>query len=125
MGQLELNVLEYVWRLGAGDAKGIQQHLDRQRRISLSTVQSTLERLARKKLLMRKKSSHAYVYEPAVTRQNLIARMIRDVVSELSNGNLEPAMSGLIDLADPLDDRTLDRLEQMIVERRRQLPVNE
>lgn len=120
LGQLELNVLEYVWRLGSADAKGIQRHLDQQRCIALSTVQSTLERLVRKKLLTRNRVSHAYIYEPAVSRQNLIAQLIKSVVSELSGGDLEPAMSGLIDLADPIDDRALERLERMIAERRKQ-----
>lgn len=119
LGQLELQVLECVWRDGRGDAKGIHQDLDQRRCISLSTVQSTLDRLFRKQLLARSKRSHAYMYEPAVSRHDLISRMITDVISTLSDGDLEPALSGLIDHADAVDDRTLERLELMIAERRK------
>ena len=121
LGALELNVLEYIWRCGRGDAKGIYQHLHGRRRIALSTVQSTLDRLFRKGLLARKKVSHAYLYEPAVTRQALIAEMIRDVITDLADGSLEPAVSGFIDLADDTDEETLERLEQMITRRRQKL----
>lgn len=122
LGQLELQVLEYIWRDARGDAKGIHQDLDQRRCISLSTVQSTLDRLFRKQLLTRSKLSHAYIYRPAVSRHDLISRMITDVISTLSDGNLEPALSGLIDHADAVDDRTLERLELMIAQRRKKLP---
>ncbi len=118
LGRLELEVLQYVWRVGAGDAKGVQQELHLQRAISLSTVQSTLDRLYRKQLLARGKVRHAYVYTPAVTRQDLITRMVADVIGRLGGGNLNQALSGLIDLADSADESTLSRLESMIAQRR-------
>lgn len=89
------------------------------RRIALSTVQSTLDRLFRKGLLTRSKVSHAYIYKSAVTRGALIADMIRDVITNLAGGSLEPAVSGFIDLADGTDEETLERLEQMIAQRRK------
>lgn len=124
LGRLELGVLELFWRLGSADAKGIQSNLDPRHRIALSTVQSTLERLFRKKLLTRSKVSHAYVYAPAVSRRTLISQMIRNVVSELADDDVALAMSGLIDLADPIDERTLERLERQIAERRKQVPAD-
>lgn len=119
LGELELQVIEYIWRFGRGDAKGIQQDFHIRRRISLSTVQSTLERLFRKGLLGRTKISHAYVYEPALSRQELIAQVIKDVITDLADGSLERAISGFLDLADRADEETLERLERMIARRRR------
>lgn len=119
LGALELNVLEYIWHRGRGDAKGIHQDLHGRRRIALSTVQSTLDRLFRKGLLARSKVSHAYIYKSAVTREALIADMIRDIITNLAGGSLEPAVSGFIDLADGTDEETLEMLEQMIAQRRK------
>ena len=53
LGELELDVMESLWQL---DQQTAQQVLDtlQSRGITLSTVQSTLERLVRKQLLKRR-----------------------------------------------------------------------
>jgi len=118
LGELEMAVLEYLWSNGEFDAKGVHAALGKLRGISHNTIQSTLERLFKKKLLMRHKISHAYVYQTAVAREELMGRMINDVVNTISKDNTDGMLAAFVDIAARTDDVHLDRLEQLINEYR-------
>ena len=72
LGSLELAVLEELWAQSGQDAKAVHRRIGKRRGISLNTVQSTLERLFRKGFLKREKVSHAFLYMPAVKREELM-----------------------------------------------------
>jgi predicted transcriptional regulator len=118
LGELELAVLDHLWAAGEGDVKSAHDAVGRKRGISANTVQSALERLHRKGLLRREKVSHAFVYAPAVTRQDLAARAVEGVVAQVLRGQAEPMLSAFVDLAARAGDGQLARLERLIAERR-------
>lgn len=111
-------VLEYLWSHGDFDAKGVYSALGEKRGISHNTIQSTLERLFKKKLLARNKISHAYVYQAIVGRDELMGRMIKDVVNTISKNNSDGMLAAFVDIAARTDEAHLDRLEQLITEYR-------
>jgi predicted transcriptional regulator len=117
LGDLELAVLEALWRQGGRDAKSLHGEVGVRRGISLNTVQSTLERLFRKGLLTREKVSHAFVYTPALERRALMVRLIGDLVATLSDGRPEPMLGAFVDLAAGVDSENLARLERLLAER--------
>lgn len=115
LGESELAVLECLWRQTDQDAKSVLGHLQGQQgRVSLSTVQSTLERLAKKNLLQREKRGHAFVYRAAVSRSELLARMMGDVIHLLHDGSLDAILSSFVSVAERLDDDSLVRLQRLI-----------
>ncbi|MEW7988140.1 MAG: BlaI/MecI/CopY family transcriptional regulator [Candidatus Thiodiazotropha sp.] len=118
LGELEIAVLEELWACGACDAKTVHRRIGERRGIAPNTVQSTLERLYRKELLTREKVSHAYVYTPSVQREQLMERLIEEVVETFSAGHSEPMLAAFVDLAAKDDDENLARLERLIAERR-------
>ena len=118
LGELEMAVLEHLWSHGEFDAKGVYSALGKMRGISHNTIQSTLERLYKKKLLTRKKISHAYVYQAIVGRDELMGRMINDVVNTISKNNTDGMLAAFVDIAARTDEAHLDRLEQLINEYR-------
>ena len=118
LGSLELAVLEELWARGTLDAKRVHRSIGERRGISLNTVQSTLERLFRKGCLAREKVSHAFLYTPAVQREELMGQLIGVVVETLSNGRPEPMLAAFVDLAAKVDEDNLARLERLIEERR-------
>lgn len=118
LGDLEIAVLDVLWDGGHSDAKAMHRALA-SRAITLSTVQSTLERLLRKRLVDRRKDGRAYVYRARVSRSDLIGRLIREVADTLSAGGLEPILSGFVDLVDDEDPGMLDRLAALVTRRRR------
>lgn len=117
LGELELAVLEYVWKARVVTAKEAHAELGVSRGISLNTVQSTLERLARKDLLERSKQSHAYRYSARVSREELIADLIGGVVGRLQ-GDATASLMAFLDSVEELDDEALARLESELRRRR-------
>jgi predicted transcriptional regulator len=120
LGELELSVLKVLWQQPDQAAKSVHQQLTANQKPSLSTVQSTLERLHRKQLLERYKQGHAYVYRARVARSELLGRLIGGVIRQLHTGSLDPILSSFVDFADRMDEQTLDRLEQLIQLRKQQ-----
>jgi predicted transcriptional regulator len=118
LGELELASLEELWRHGTLEAKALHRVIGIQRGISLTTIQSTLERLFRKRLLTREKVSHAYVYSPAVRREELMERLFAEVIETFSSGGTEQGLAAFVDLAAKNDDDNLAKLEQLIARRR-------
>ena len=120
LGELELRVLEILWQRPHLDARQVREALGVLRAPSLSTVQSTLERLYRKTYLNRLKQGHAYTYHASVTRSGLLGRILGDVIQLLHDGKMETILSSFVHAAVDLDDKSLDNLEMLIREKRRQ-----
>ena len=59
LGELEKQVLQYLWNASEADAKQVHVVLGQSRGNSLNTIQSTLDRLFKKGLLSRTKQGHA------------------------------------------------------------------
>ncbi len=107
-----------LWDAGRADVKQLFDAIGKPRRITLNTVQSTVERLYRKGLLSREKSGHAYVYEPRVSREEYGALLMHGVVRDLLGGDLEPVLAAFVDLTARVGHGELERLEQLVSERR-------
>jgi predicted transcriptional regulator len=120
LGELEKAVLEHLWSVGAAHAKAVHSAVGTQRGITLNTIQSTLERLHDKDLLSRRKVSHAYMYVPKVQREELMGRIIEDVMTAFADGKSQPMLSAFVDFAARVDEKNLDRLERLIAARRRE-----
>ncbi len=120
LGELELLVLEKIWSTPGSDAKGLLVLLSPHRRPSLSTVQSTLERLVRKGLLEREKEGHAFRYFPLKSRSELMGSMLREVIQLLHDGEADTILSSFVNVADRMDENALDQLEALIQQKRRQ-----
>ena len=118
LGELELALMEALWACPEQSASGLQQRLPSARRSGLSTIQSTLERLYRKELVQRHKQSHAYVYSAALGRPELLGRLLGGVIRQLHTGSLDPILSSFVDFAERIDEGTLDRLDELVRQRR-------
>jgi predicted transcriptional regulator len=112
--------MEQLWQAGPGDVKTVHRVLGARRRITLNTVQSTMERLHRKGLLDREKVSHAYVYRPRHSREQFGARVVEQVIERVLGGDAEPVLSAFVDLAARAGKGSLERLEELVAERRRE-----
>ena len=125
LGNLEAAVMEHLWQTDSGDAKSVHHKVGTKREISLNTIQSTLERLFRKQLLGRQKIGHAYVYSVSIQRGELMSRLINEVVNTLSDGQSDYMLSAFVDFAARTDASSLDRLEQLIAQRRAENSTDE
>ncbi len=120
LGDLEIAVLEEIWKTGQGEARALHQRIGAERGNSLSTIQSTLERLHRKDLLARERVSHAYVYSPLETREAVMACLIECALSRFTDGRGEGLLAAFSGFAESATDPAiLDQLESLIREVRR------
>lgn len=120
LGELELLVLERIWTNPGTDAKTLFATLSMDRKISLSTVQSTVERLVRKGVLDREKIGHSYRYFPLRSRGELMGSMLREVIKLLHDGQANTILSSFVNVAEGLDENALDQLEALIQKKRRE-----
>ncbi len=111
--------MRHLWRRGARDAKDVHAALGKRRGITLNTIQSTLKRLYEKGLLERDKVSHAHVYRPVSTEAEFHRTALSEVVEGLMGGHAEAMVAAFVDLTDAAGPEHLDRLAQLIAERRR------
>lgn len=114
LGDLEMQVLEHLWAMKEGDVRAVHQALAEARDNHSNTVQSALERLFRKGLLDREKQSHAYVYFPRLTREELAARLIDETLQRVRAAEPMPTLAAFVDLAAEQDPGVLDELERLL-----------
>jgi len=84
----------------------------------LNTIQSTLDRLYKKGLLTRAKSGHAFNYEPAIERKELLGSLIQTITEELAKNDAEAVLEAFVDISVSLDEKSLQRLEHLIASKK-------
>lgn len=119
LGELETSVMEFLWRGGSGEAKSVHRSLGSKRGITVNTIQSTLRRLFDKGFLSRTKVSHAHVYEPALSKEEFQRGALGGLVDELMRGEASAMISAFVDLTERAGPEHLERLQFLVVERRR------
>lgn len=118
LGELEKLVLNYLWREHEADAKQVHRYFEPRRGGTLNTIQSTLDRLYKKRLLTRSKSGHAYNYTPAMERKALLGVLIQTITDEIAKNDADAVLEAFVDISVNLDDRSLQRLEHLIASKR-------
>ena len=121
LGELELSVMDGIWRSTGMDARQILERISAHHPSSLSTIQSTLERLVRKGMLDRVKQGHAFIYTAAVSRADLLGLLLKDVIRLLHDGRPDTILSSFVNVASRIDDSALDQLELLIRRKRKQM----
>jgi predicted transcriptional regulator len=124
LGELEKQVLQYLWSLPEADAKQVHAALAIQRDSSLNTVQSALDRLYKKTLLAREKKGHAYLYRAKIDREHLIAKLIESVAGDFIGQDENSLVAAFSSVSSELDETQLDQLEQLIEQQRQHLKMS-
>jgi predicted transcriptional regulator len=95
LGEREVLVLEALWNCDEATAQAIHGAMP-DAGISLSTVQTTLERLHRKRLVSRSRQGRAYRYRAVMDRAELIGGLLGNIAQQLAAGELAPMISGFL-----------------------------
>src|SRR5215472_8636356 len=95
--QLELRIMEALWKLGQCSVREIQESFPEAQRPAYTTVQTMVYRLERKKALRRaKKIGNAHVFEAAISRGAAQGRFVDELLS-LFGSRMQPLMAHLIE----------------------------
>jgi predicted transcriptional regulator len=95
--KLELQIMDSLWTHGASSIREIQEAFPERIRPAYTTVQTTVYRMERKKVLRRvKKISNAHIFEPIISRHAAQGRLIDELLS-LFGGRPQPVMAHLVE----------------------------
>lgn len=118
LGDLESEIMRVAWEQGEVAVADVQRALQPQRSLAYTTVMTVMSRLADKGLLSRRKEGRAYVYQPAAAQASVAGSLLRSLVGRLYGGSSTRAIAHLIETEDAVGDDELDRLEQLIRDKR-------
>jgi predicted transcriptional regulator len=114
LGELELAVLEHLWKVPDGDVHETHRAVGTGRGISPNTVGSALERLVKKGLLAREKVSYAYRYQAAIGREAFQAQKLVEAAGGLRALGKSGLLAAFVDLVSESDEQALLELERLI-----------
>lgn len=124
LGELELEVMEYLWRAGESDVRQTHVALSTRTERSPNTVQSTLDRLHRKGILNRAKQGRAFHYSPAMDREDLLVSCVQTIAKKLGGLDRSALMAAFLTLHEETH-ADLDQLQALIDAQRAQDPEAE
>jgi predicted transcriptional regulator len=122
LGSLEREVMECLWRRREASVREVHEAFGGA--TAYTTLMTTLDRLFRKGLLVRRKDGRAFRYAPRVTREDFERGIKEDLLEDLLGQNgegVEPVLSYIVERVGERDRAVLDKLDQLIREKRREL----
>src|SRR5881398_1247105 len=122
LGQLERQVLNEAWRRGEVSVRDIFAAFEE--KIAYTTLMTTLDRLYKKRLLERRKDGRAFLYAPAVSREEFEHGIREDLIDGLLGGGaegIEPVLACIVDTVSERDRESLEELERLVKEKKREL----
>ena len=115
LGDLQLNVMEVVWRLGNATVAEVHEELLTQRRIAYTTVLSTMRALEKRGFLKHSIEGKAHRFFARVSREDYASDSVQQLVSRLFAGDPAALMSHLLGSED-LGPEDLSRIRRLIEE---------
>jgi BlaI family penicillinase repressor len=91
---LELQIMQVIWRRGSSDVSGVQEGLEQE--LAYTTVQTMLNILTRKGKLKRTLRGRAYEYSAIVSEEKALSQAVRDLVDRMFGGSSEGLVMSLI-----------------------------
>lgn len=117
LGQLQLQVMEIVWRLGRATVAQVHEVLAGSRKIAYTTVLTTMRALERRGIVRHEQVGKAYVYEPLVSREEYAATSVHRLLDDLFDGSREKLLCHLLG-ADRISQSDLAKIRRAIRRRR-------
>lgn len=102
LGDLEQAIMNHLWDTPAPQADGftvrdVHETLGADRDIAYTTVMTVMDRLSRKEFLARTKQGRAYVYRAATSREDFVARLMRETLGDLRPTDRRAAVLAFVD----------------------------
>lgn len=104
-----MQIMSALWKIDHGTVEQVRTALPPRYRSAYTTVQTVLNRLASRGMLVRKKSGNAIVYEPAFSEAEYIARAVEQT---LATASVEARSAVLAQLIGDLTDDSVEALMQ-------------
>jgi predicted transcriptional regulator len=115
LGSIEAQVMEHVWAAAAPvSIRAVHTALQPTRPRSFNTVVSVMNHLVDKGLLLRERARRGHVFRPAVTRDEFLRQVSRQVATGLIRDFGDLAVAQFLDALREHDPEALARLASLI-----------
>lgn len=116
-GELEAKLMEAVWALDEASVQDVIDYLGGS--LNYKTTMTVLNRLADKGILSRRKEGRSFVYQAIVPQDELLARVFDQMVRGMFAGDFRHiALTQMIETAESIDPHLLERMVQLIQQRK-------
>ncbi len=106
-GDLQIEVMNVVWRLGECTVEDVRAEQPERRQSAYTTIQTVLNRLVERGLLSRRRQGRAFVYRANLNESELLARSIGE---RLAGASPDARRAALVTLVDDLEPDELDEI---------------
>lgn len=112
----ELDVLKVLWDLESATVRDVLAHpIAAGREWAYTTAQTLLGRLADKGYVKKQKDARAFLFVPAVSRDQLVDAELSDLADRVCEGESMPLLLNLVQ-SQKISPGDLDKLRNLIVE---------
>lgn len=119
-GELQTQLMAVLWRTGEGTVEQVRSGLPPRYRGAYTTVQTVLNRLADRGMLKREKQGKGFVYRPAISESDYVARSIERTLAGASAQARQAALAQLLGGIDGGELSDLQRIAREIDVKRKQ-----
>lgn len=115
LGEREREVLEVLWIKGSATVQQVAKGLTTA--LAYTTVMTTLDRLYKKGFLQRSKRDRAFVYKPAISKNDMERGLASEMLHRFFSGsrmNQDALLSCLVEAVQSYDTDLLHRLEEKV-----------
>src|SRR6185369_10194641 len=115
LGEVEQEVMDYVWTHGPITAERCREALASERPMKDSTIRTVLRRLEEKGYVNHETEGRTFIYRAVDARQNVAVRAVKGIIDRFCGGSAEELVMGMVD-NEVLGRKQLERLAQRIAE---------
>jgi predicted transcriptional regulator len=125
LGSLETKVLELLW--GQDSAVTVRHVHQAFPELAYTTLMTTLDRLYRKGVLVRRRRGRAFAYEPRCSRDELLSELVSGHVTDLlaASDASTAILSTLVHAVGRRDAALLDELDALVQAERARLKMED
>ncbi len=113
MGHLEASIMEIIWDKQEATVRDVFETLSLSRDIAYTTVMTIMSRLADKGMLNKHKDGIAYLYRPALGREEFTQSIVDEILNGLFEDYADAAFSHFIHRVEEDEDK-ISELERLI-----------
>jgi predicted transcriptional regulator len=106
-GDLQIEVMNAVWRLGEATVDAVREQQPKRTRSAYTTVQTVLNRLVERGVLTRERKGRAFVYRAKLGESEFLARSIGE---RLAGASPDARRAALVHLVDELEPGEVDEI---------------
>lgn len=118
-GDLQAEVMATVWRLGQATVEEVRRRQPAHRRSAYTTIQTVMNRLVARGLLIRRRAGSAYSYEALFDEATYLARTIGERLAEASPAARRAALINLVGELEADERDEITRYARRVARQRR------